>query len=109
LDTFQLPIKDIQHVNEGELLFVVDSRPYKLALDATQTQRRRLEDHGHYRNDDDCHDCPGVVPCLGSALAAPSTAYIHGWNMLPIGQQLWRMWFEAIKEVPTFASRRATT
>ena len=26
---------------------------------------------------------------LGGALAAPSTAYIYDWNMLPIGQQLW--------------------
>ena len=34
----QLLIKDIQHGNEGELLFVVDSRPYRLALDAAQTQ-----------------------------------------------------------------------
>ena len=26
---------------------------------------------------------------LGGALAAPSTAYLYDWNMLPIGQQLW--------------------
>jgi hypothetical protein len=26
---------------------------------------------------------------LGGALAAPSTAYVYDWNMLPIGQQLW--------------------
>ena len=23
------------------------------------------------------------------ALAAPSTAYVYNWNMLPVGQQLW--------------------
>jgi len=34
----RLPIKDNQHVSAGELLFVVDSRPYKLALDAAQTK-----------------------------------------------------------------------
>jgi multidrug resistance efflux pump len=39
----QLPIKDNQHVNEGELLFVVDSRPYKLALDSAQTQMNLTE------------------------------------------------------------------
>ena len=26
---------------------------------------------------------------LGGALAAPSTAYLYDWNMLPIGQLLW--------------------
>src|SRR5258707_12218594 len=25
----------------------------------------------------------------GGALAAPSTAYLYNWNILPIGQQLW--------------------
>jgi hypothetical protein len=25
---------------------------------------------------------------LGGALAAPSTAYVYDWNMLPIGRQL---------------------
>jgi multidrug resistance efflux pump len=39
----QLPIKDNQHVNEGELLFVVDPRPYKLALDSAQTQMNLTE------------------------------------------------------------------
>ena len=26
---------------------------------------------------------------IGGSLAAPSTAYLYDWNMLPIGQQLW--------------------
>ena len=26
---------------------------------------------------------------LGGALAAPSTAYVYDWNLLPIGQALW--------------------
>jgi multidrug resistance efflux pump len=33
-----LPIKDNQRVKKGDLLFVVDPRPYKLALDAAQTK-----------------------------------------------------------------------
>src|ERR1700688_988547 len=34
----QLIIVDNQRVRKGDLLFVVDSRPYKLALDATPNQ-----------------------------------------------------------------------
>jgi len=26
---------------------------------------------------------------MGGALAAPMTAFLYDWNMLPIGQQLW--------------------
>ena len=26
---------------------------------------------------------------MGGALAAPVTAYVYDWNMLPIGQALW--------------------
>jgi arylsulfatase len=37
---------------------------------------------------------------LGGALAAPSTAFLYDWNMLPIGQQLWLEWFETLKEFP---------
>ena len=33
----RLPIEDNQHVNKGDLLFVVDPRPYKLALDSART------------------------------------------------------------------------
>ena len=29
------------------------------------------------------------VLSIGGALAAPSTAYLYNWNMLPVGQQLW--------------------
>ena len=34
----------------------------------------------------------------GGALAAPSTAYIYDWNLLPIGQLLW------LKELETYRS-----
>ncbi|HXW22369.1 MAG TPA: arylsulfatase [Rhodomicrobium sp.] len=37
---------------------------------------------------------------LGGALAAPSTAYIYDWNMLPIGQQLWLKELESYKTFP---------
>jgi arylsulfatase len=37
---------------------------------------------------------------IGGALAAPSTAFLYDWNMLPIGQQLWADWFETLKEFP---------
>jgi hypothetical protein len=30
-----------------------------------------------------------VFRASAERLAAPSTAYIYDWNMLPIGQQLW--------------------
>ena len=35
---------------------------------------------------------------MGGALAAPSTAYIYDWNMLPIGQQLW------LRELETYVA-----
>jgi multidrug efflux system membrane fusion protein len=34
----QLPIRDNQHVKKGDLLFVVDPRPYKLALETATTK-----------------------------------------------------------------------
>ena len=37
---------------------------------------------------------------MGGALAAPATAFLYDWNMLPIGQQLWLDWFETLKEFP---------
>jgi len=37
---------------------------------------------------------------IGGALAAPQTAFIYDWNMLPIGQQLWLEWFETLKKFP---------
>src|SRR5664279_1605617 len=36
----------------------------------------------------------------GGTLAAPSTAYIYNWNMLPIGQQLWLKELESFIEFP---------
>jgi membrane fusion protein, multidrug efflux system len=39
----QLPIRDNQRVNKGELLFVVDPRPYKLALDTATTKLNLTE------------------------------------------------------------------
>ena len=37
---------------------------------------------------------------LGGALAAPSTAYLYDWNMLPIGQQLWLAELESYVKFP---------
>jgi arylsulfatase len=37
---------------------------------------------------------------MGGALAAPSTAYIYDWNILPIGQLLWTKELESYKEFP---------
>jgi arylsulfatase len=37
---------------------------------------------------------------FGGALAAPSTAYIYDWNMLPIGQQLWLAELESYAKFP---------
>ncbi len=39
----QLPISDNQHVRKGDLLFVVDPRPYKLALDTARTNLNLTE------------------------------------------------------------------
>ncbi|SDT97225.1 arylsulfatase [Pseudomonas pohangensis] len=36
----------------------------------------------------------------GGALAAPSTAYIYDWNLLPIGQMLWMKELMSYKEFP---------
>jgi arylsulfatase len=37
---------------------------------------------------------------IGGALAAPSTAFLYDWNLLPIGQQLWLQWFETLQKFP---------
>jgi arylsulfatase len=37
---------------------------------------------------------------LGGALAAPSTAFLYDWNMLPIGQQLWLKQLESYVKYP---------
>ncbi len=38
---------------------------------------------------------------MGGALAAPSTAYLYDWNILPIGQLLWMKELESYKEFPS--------
>jgi arylsulfatase len=37
---------------------------------------------------------------LGGSLAAPSTAYLYDWNLLPIGQLLWTKQLMSYKEFP---------
>jgi arylsulfatase A-like enzyme len=37
---------------------------------------------------------------IGGALAAPSTAYIYDWNLLPIGQALWLTELESYRAFP---------
>ena len=37
---------------------------------------------------------------MGGALAAPVTAYIYDWNMLPIGQALWLKELETYRTFP---------
>ncbi len=39
----RLPISDNQHVSKGDLLFVVDPRPYRLALDTAKTKLKLTE------------------------------------------------------------------
>jgi arylsulfatase len=40
------------------------------------------------------------VLSVGGSLAAPSTAYIYDWNLLPIGQLLWLRELESYKDFP---------
>ena len=40
------------------------------------------------------------VMSVGGMLAAPSTAYIYNWNMLPVGQQLWLRELESYVKFP---------
>ncbi|HVK19459.1 MAG TPA: arylsulfatase [Fimbriiglobus sp.] len=37
---------------------------------------------------------------LGGSLAAPSTAYLYDWNLLPIGQMLWEKELMSYKDYP---------
>ena len=37
---------------------------------------------------------------MGGALAAPVTAYIYDWNILPIGQLLWQKELESYMDFP---------
>jgi arylsulfatase A-like enzyme len=41
-----------------------------------------------------------TVMGIGGALAAPATAYLYDWNMLPIGLQLWEKHLMTYKEFP---------
>ena len=41
---------------------------------------------------------------ISGALAAPSTAYIYDWNLLPIGQLLWMKELMSYKEFPALQS-----
>jgi arylsulfatase A-like enzyme len=41
-----------------------------------------------------------TVMSFGGALAAPSTAYLYDWNLLPIGQQLWLTELESYQKFP---------
>jgi arylsulfatase A-like enzyme len=45
-------------------------------------------------------DRPKTMFGLGGALAAPATAYVYDWNMLPIGQALWLKELETYREFP---------
>ncbi len=42
----------------------------------------------------------GSLLSYAGALAAPSTAYIYDWNLLPIGQLLWEKELMSYKEFP---------
>ncbi|MFU2325515.1 hypothetical protein [Pseudomonas sp. NFX98] len=44
------------------------------------------------------------VLSIGGALAAPSTAYLYNWNLLPVGQQLWLQELESFAEFPPLHS-----
>ena len=41
-----------------------------------------------------------TVMGLGGALAAPSTAYLYDWNILPNGQMLWEKELMSYKTFP---------
>ena len=41
-----------------------------------------------------------AVLSIGGALAAPSTAYLYDWNMLPVGQLLWLKELVSYMEFP---------
>jgi arylsulfatase len=44
---------------------------------------------------------------MGGALAAPVTAYIYDWNMLPLGQLLWLKELETYKAFPPLQAPEA--
>ena len=41
---------------------------------------------------------------FAGSIAAPVTAYLYDWNMLPIGQQLWLKELESYKKFPPLQS-----
>jgi arylsulfatase A-like enzyme len=41
-----------------------------------------------------------TVMGIGGALAAPSTAFLYDWNLLPLGQQLWMRELETYQKFP---------
>jgi hypothetical protein len=41
-----------------------------------------------------------TVLSFGGALAAPMTAFLYDWNMLPIGQQLWLEHLSSYEKYP---------
>ncbi|MEO8345539.1 MAG: arylsulfatase, partial [Betaproteobacteria bacterium] len=41
---------------------------------------------------------------MGGSLAAPSTAYLYDWNLLPIGQLLWMKELMSYKQFPALQS-----
>jgi len=43
----------------------------------------------------------GTLMGYGGALAAPSTAFIYDWNLLPVGQLLWLKELETYREFPS--------
>jgi len=45
-------------------------------------------------------DDPKSIMQYGGALAAPMTAYLYDWNMLPLGQLLWEKELQSYQEFP---------
>jgi arylsulfatase len=45
-------------------------------------------------------DDPKSITGSGGTLAAPVTAYLYDWNMLPLGQLLWMKELASYKEFP---------
>ena len=46
----------------------------------------------------------GSLMGVGGALAAPSTAYLYDWNLLPIGQMMWMKELMSYKKFPALQS-----
>jgi arylsulfatase A-like enzyme len=52
-------------------------------------------------------DDPKSATSIGGALAAPATAYVYDWNILPLGQLLWLKELETYKEFPPLQAPEA--